>query len=323
MAGIEKIFRESPRLWKTLTPAVLPKANVKGEIHDCSGNYIATLRPVKSIGYGTFGILELFTRTTPSNTQQVILKRPKEKGVKLTVEAFFQNYLYEQFEEFGLAHAVPRVYDIFYHKPFGEVMFTMDYIDGSLLSIWCLENICKPGGVRLFVLLLLQIALVLEVLENEFHSDHRDLKVNNILVQDIPVALTINWRGAEKKVYFPFRVVFIDFGFACRGEEVDVRAIDDIPRLDPCPKTGRDIFQILANFWSMPSLRGKLNTLWGKWIVERLSITNTPHPCVRLCETRNDLEWLAGVTDDREFCASLCAPARIIQDCMLALEDSL
>lgn len=319
MAGIDKTYRESPRLWKTLSPSLLPKANVKGEIHDCSGNIICELRPISSLSHGTFGNIDIFTR----NNKKVVLKRPRVKGVNLKVEAFFQNYLYEKFTEFGLSHAVPKVYDIFYHKAFEEVMFTMEYIEGSLLSVWCLENICKPGGVRLFVLLLLQIALILEVLENEFHSDHRDLKVNNILIEDISLELMLEWKGTEKKVYFPFRVVFIDFGFACLGQEVDVRELDGIPVIDPCPKTGRDLFQILANFWSMPSLRGKLNTLWGQWIIERLSLTNTSYPCVKLCETKNDLEWLQPVTDDNKFCAPLCAPSRIIQDCMAALESSL
>jgi serine/threonine protein kinase len=323
MAGIEKVYRESPRLWKTLSPLHLPKATAKGEILDLSGTMLCRLTPVRSLSYGTFGLIELFKRHTEKESIDVVLKRPKARGVNLLVEAFFQNYIYEHFSEFNLAHAVPKVYDIFFHKSFGEVMFTMEYIDGSLLSVWCLENICKPGGVRLFVLLLLQIALVLEVLENEFRSDHRDLKVNNILVKDIPIELDITWRGKEKKVYFPFQVIFIDFGFACRGDEVDVRALKGLEELDPCPKTGRDLFQILANFWSMPSLRGKLNTLWGKWIVERLSLTNTDYPCVRLCETKNDLNWLQTVTDDKGFCAPLCAPKKIIQDCMLALEDSL
>jgi serine/threonine protein kinase len=322
MAGVDKIFRESPRLWKTIQPNFLPNANIKGEIHDCSGGYICKLSPISPVSYGTFGIIELFMRIS-GEEKEVILKRPRKKGVKLTVEAFFQSYLYDKFSEFGLSHAVPKVYDIFFHKSFNEVMFTMEYIKGDLLSVWCLENICKPGGVRLFVLLLLQIALVLEVLENEFHSDHRDLKVNNILIEDVPLELTVNWKGKEKPIYFPFRVVFIDFGFACRGDEVDVCGLDGIPVIDPCPKTGRDIFQILANFWSMPSLRGKLNTLWGQWIVERLSLTNSPYPCVRLCETKNDLEWLQSVTSDRLFRAPLCAPARIIKDCMIALEGSL
>jgi serine/threonine protein kinase len=320
MAGIGKI---PPRLWKTITPNILPKANVKGEIHDTSGNFICQLKPVSSLSYGTFGIIELFIRKGREEEHQVVLKRPRKKGVNLTVEAFFQKYLYEKFTEFGLSHAVPKVYDIFYHKSFGEVMFTMEYIRGDLLSIWCLEYICKPGGIRLFVLLLLQIALVLEVLENEFHSDHRDLKVNNILVENIPLELNLFWHGRDRRVVFPFHVVFIDFGFACQGQDVDVRSLDGIPVLDPCPKPGRDIFQILANFWSMPSLRGKIHTLWGKWIIERLSLTNTSYPCVKLCEMKNDLEWLQAVTDTKEFCAPLCAPARIIEDCMIALEDSL
>lgn len=323
MAGIEKIYRESPRLWKSILPNILPKANVKGEIHDVSGTLLCQLKPVAHLSHGTFGIIEVFSRKTVEEEHTIVLKRPRKRGVKLTVEAFFQNYLYEKFTEFGLSHAVPKVYDIFYHKSFGEVMFTMEYIHGELLSVWCLENICKPGGVRLFVMLLLQIALVLEVLENEFHSDHRDLKVNNILVEDIPLELNLFWHGRDRRIVFPFRVVFIDFGFACRGEEVDVRGLDGIPVLDPCPKTGRDIFQILANFWSMPSLRGKINALWGKWIIERLSLTNTSYPCVKLCETKNDLDWLQGVTDDKGFCAPLCAPSRIIEDCMTALEDSL
>jgi hypothetical protein len=72
----------------------------------------------------------------------------------------------------------------------------MESYDPVLLSTWCLHYITK-GHTAIFGLVLLQIALILEVLENELQVDHRDLKVNNILVID------------EKRYAFEFKFVFL------------------------------------------------------------------------------------------------------------------
>ena len=44
--------------------------------------------------------------------------------------------------------------------------------------------------------------------------------------------------------------MFLDFGYACAGGIIDIKANDGLPPIDLCPKEGRDIFQILVDLLS-------------------------------------------------------------------------
>jgi hypothetical protein len=135
------------------------------------------------------------------------------------------------------------------------------------------------------------------------------------------VSLDINWKDVKKTIKFPFRIVFIDFGYACEGGVQDVRHNSLLPPIDPCPKDGRDVYQILASIWSSKGLRGILkNTIWGNWIKQKLESAN-PKPSTEFIENALDLLWLRTCTDDPSFNAPLCAPWKIIEDCFKILED--
>jgi len=306
-------WKGSPRLWNTIPRNLLHICTIQGSIVDASGVVLYTLRPVGPLGAGTFGSVDSFRCITDTDEKIVAIKRPKYPQVDLFIEALFQWRTHRLMDRLHLGFCIPEVYDIFRFKQTGDVWFSMRLYEAPLLSKWCLENSGRFGE------LILQIALTLEVIENVFFIDHRDLKVNNILVVDTPVEIRILWKGKAITLSFPFHIVYVDFGYACARGLIDVR--DGLPAMDLCPKDGRDIYQILVSLWRIKELRGLLNTKWGAWIRSKIDST-FPQSYLRLVETAFDLSWMYSVTDNTGFRAPLCKPSAIISDCMsiLALE---
>jgi serine/threonine protein kinase len=312
-------WKGSPREWGSINRNLLHVCNVKGEVYDSSGLYLYKLSPVENLGEGTFGTVDSFKcvykdADCPSGQQGqsiVAIKRPKYPEVDLFMEALFQWRVHHCLEEYGLGFSIPEVYSIMKFKQSGDIWFSMKSYKAALLSTWCLQNIKKDG--KLFKLLLLQISLVLEVMENILEVDHRDLKVNNIMVVDEKCEIDV---GQAKKLVFPFHIVFIDFGYACAGKLIDIKTSDGIPPIDMCPKEGRDMFQILVSLWRIQGLREILEQRWGTWIRARIDSAFPQNSYTRLAESAVDLNWLYSVTENTLFRAPLCAPSVIIKECM-------
>jgi serine/threonine protein kinase len=310
-------WKGSPREWGSIDRNLLHVCNVKGEVFDSSGLYLYRLSPVEKLGEGTFGKVDSFKCVYKDTQEQsiVAIKRPKFPEVDLFMEALFQWRVHDCLEEYGLGFSIPQVYSIIKFKQSGDIWFSMKSYKAMLLSAWCLQNIKKDG--KLFTLLLLQISLVLEVLENILQVDHRDLKVNNIMVVDEKCEIDV---GQAKKLVFPFHIVFIDFGYACAGKIIDMKTSDGIPPIDMCPKEGRDMFQILVSLWRIQGLREILEQRWGTWIRYRIDSAFPQNSYARLAECAMDLNWLYSVTENTVFRAPLCAPSVIIKDCLRILE---
>ena len=281
-----------------------------------SGGFICKFEPIKTLGSGTFGYVDAFFRKTPSNSTVVAIKRPKFPQMKLLTEAKFQESLHNNLIPFGLEKCVPKVIDIFRYLQTGDIWFTMSAYEPNLLSEWCIRVL--KGDNKIILLLLLQIALILEVFETELKIDHRDLKINNMIIVEEPYTIEITWNGVERVLVFPFYIVIVDFGFAC-SSHVDVKR-DGLPPLDACPKEGRDLFQVLVSLWNIKNLREHLSPSIAKWICDRITKIVPIVPCIRLAESSRDLDWMYSLTDDKNFRAPLCAPRKIIQDCLAALE---
>jgi len=305
--------------WKGRLHEKLSICNVKGELHDISGGFVCKYTPIKKLGAGTFGFVDLFTRKDNSESKTVAMKRPKFPEMKLQGEALFQQRLHNELVAFGLSQCVPKVYDIFVYQPTGDVWFTMEAFEPVLVSHWCVSRMRGPDHDYFFVMLLLQIALIIEVLEMEMKIDHRDLKVNNMIVVEEPTTIEITWKGLEKVVEFPFRVVIVDFGFACLGKSIDVRSPEGLPPLDPCPKEGRNIFQVLVSLWNIKSIRTSLGEGWGSWIREKISEVVPATPCMSLVESSKSLDWMYTLTENSEFRAPRCLPRNIIRECIRCL----
>ena len=299
----------------------LPKCNVKGEVHDSNGLFICKFSPVKHLGGGTFGHVDMFSRRDlEDKVTLVAMKRPKFPEMKLLNESLFQQRLHNDLVAYGLGDCVPQVYDIFIYQPTGDVWFTMDAYEPVLVSQWCVK---EAGNTQLFIMFLLQIALIIEVLELEMKIDHRDLKVNNMIVVDAPITIDIQWKGEDRALEFPFRIVLVDFGFACLGNRVDVRSQEGLPPLHACPREGRNIFQVLVSLWNIRAIRATLDASWGAWIREKISEVIPYTPCVSLVESSKNLDWMYTLTEDKDFRAPLCVSKSIIKECLKFLYGGL
>jgi serine/threonine protein kinase len=317
--GIE--WKGSPRLWNTLPRKLIPICDASAKVRDTSGNILYKLIPKGSLGKGTFGIVDAFEKVFPDGSSEIVaLKRPTDKKLDLLLEALFQWQLHNEMKQYGLEFCIPEVYDIITYKVTNDIWFTMEAFHPYLLSQWCIKNLSN-NPKYLFALLLLQISIVLEVFENKLKIDHRDLKVNNMLVVDETVNIIFKWEEKEHTLTFPFRIVFVDFGFACIEKLLDLREGDGLPPIDPCPKVGRDIFQVLASVWSVGVLRGFLEAFWGGWIREHLRCKERSY--VSFAEKSSNLDWMYAVTDIETFSAPQCAPTNIIQECLRILEETL
>ena len=303
-------WKGSPRIWHTIPRNLLHSCTIEGKVIDSSGVILYTLRPIGNLGSGTFGTVDSFHCIKSTEETVVAIKRPKYPQIDLLTEALFQWRIHRQMDKYHLGFCIPEVYDIFRFKQTGDVWFSMRPYNAPLLSSWTLANSGRFGE------LILQIALTLEVIENVLFIDHRDLKVNNILVIDTPVEIRILWKGKIITLKFPFHIIYVDFGYACAKGLIDVR--DGIPPVDLCPKEGRDIYQILVSLWRIKELRELLHVKWGSWIRSKIDST-LPQSYLRLVESALDLSWMYTVTDNTNFRAHLCTPATIIGDCISIL----
>lgn len=294
---------------------------VKGEVVDDKGNICYTLHAKRALGKGTFSHVDLFEMRFPDGKKQdVALKRPNNSRLNFYQEAIFQKNLHNNLKAFRLSFSVPEVYDILRFQQSSSIFFLMEPFEPFYLDKW-LEKHLQKEKRDFFAKLLLQIALILEVFEEKFKIDHRDIKTNNMLVVEEPITIEIMWKEKRRPIVFPFRIVFLDFGYACQGGKMDVKYGSTLPPIDPCPKLGRDFYQVLASIWNRKKLRTFLEAAsWGSWIRERLE-SSTPKHGVHKIETSKDLGWLTDSTDLEQFTAPLCAPSVVITDCMAILDE--
>ncbi len=303
-----------PEKWKRAVRFCLPTVSETGVLKSMTGKVLFTLKGIEELGSGTFSFVEKYKQIFPDGKESIVaVKRPRGRECDFLLEALLQWHLHRKLKDFGIEFCIPEVYTLFLHKPTGDVWFTMQAYEPFLLSQFCVKEMNTTSSAwTTFALLMLQLALVLEVIENEMGIDHRDLKVNNMLVVETPTRVSVTWKGKDRILTFPFQIVLVDFGFSCWRGTLDIKNDDGLPPLDACPKEGRDLYQVIASLWHIGSLRTMLEDGWGSWIRDRLGPDE--HHLV------HDLNLMYGITDSKEFRAPLCAPQRVIHDMLLALD---
>jgi serine/threonine protein kinase len=245
------------------------------------------------------------------NHRYCIMKRLKNvPSDTLYREVIVQILVYHCLEYFNLKNIVPRVYDIITYK--GDIVFTMESYNNAInFSDYLNKNFDN------FVEILAQIALYMIPLQNVLFFNHRDLKSDNVLVIEAPVEHTLTFKGKCYKLKAKAKALLVDFGFSCVGYEMagesTINAGDVLPRIDPCPKEGRDIFQILTSLYSFQifreSLSPGLKTLFTKW----LSIGRNIYTSSAVLNA-NDPEWIYSITSGTFFSAPTCSPSTILED---------
>jgi serine/threonine protein kinase len=203
----------------------------------------------------------------------VIIKRPRHPSLELAPEAILQGLALEALERDGILGAVPRVYDLFLFAD--EVRFSMEFIQGESAYEFLRSRIHTPGFQAVFLDILIQITILLECLTRRINIDHRDMKLDNIWIRagETPVHYTFRISGNSYTHISKFQIVLLDFGFACMGSERGTQILNlggVIPDLDPCPKSGRDMYHILNRLLEpagfQEGLTTELRTTLHSWL---------------------------------------------------------
>jgi serine/threonine protein kinase len=275
-----------------------------------------------SLGHGSYGNLYLTIRETDGEQKASLLKQPRLAEMNLIQEGILQHIAQKTAEHEGIGWCIPKVYDVFLRQQ--KVWFSMEYIAGISVLDWFSKSLTPD---RDFLFLLAQICLSLLCLETNLGLDHRDLKLDNLLIKQQPCTLQLTVKEKQWTLTAPFTVVILDFGFAClgskelRGKPVINLGDGILPPMDPCPKEGRDLFQLLTSFLRYELFSKKISSPLHQQIDTWLSIGSKSYgPMARRWSTEN---WTYLVASQRDFAVPSCCPLNILKDILPALQGHL
>lgn len=272
----------------------------------------------KQVDHGSYGNVYLAKR----DDKYVFLKQPRMAEMNLLQEAVLQHLAHKTLEAEGLVWAIPKVYDVFLKGQ--EVWFSMERIYGISIHEWFTKT---QQGDRDTFFLLAQMSILLATLEEHLNLDHRDLKINNLLVKQEPCKMKVKLGDTVWTLQSPFTIVVLDFGFACLGSEVVkgkplVNLGDGVlPPMDPCPKEGRDIFHLLISLLGLPIFREKISQRLHEKMDGWLSVGGKTYGS--MARKWNTGHWSYLVSSQPNFAITTCCPLYILQELLPELEGFL
>ena len=146
--------------------------------------------------------------------------------------------------------------------------------------------------------------------------DHRDLKLDNLLVKKESCCIRFSLGGTTWRLQCPFQIILLDFGFACIGSASKVAIINlgdgVLPPMDPCPKEGRDLFHLLISLLSFKPFCDSISSFTKELIDSWLSVGDKSYG--PMAKKWGSASWVYLVTSQRNFSASKCTPYHILND---------
>jgi serine/threonine protein kinase len=282
--------------------------------------YVETLQKkvcqVKTIATGSFGAIDIATRTDTSSSSTVFVKKPKINGKSLLYEALIQDKVQKTLLEGGFPTGAPKVLDIFKLHD-GSVCFTMEIIETAETLQEILDKAKKEDMAPILVESLFQVCAMLWCLETKIGMNHRDLKPSNLLVRrHSPISKTLKIGDKNLDIESKFTLTFIDFGFSCIGstttQKADIALSNVYHPSDPCPKDGRDLYSFLAFIYAehWTKLPADLLCLFETWLtVPGSKLTDF----LRKYKGKAN-EWIYFVTGNVGIKKFDCCPCRIVSD---------
>ena len=213
---------------------------------------------------GLFDVIEsptevIVKQTEPPSGTPLL---PDEDVTAHTSEALLHVLAWQTMQSTATPWAIPRPYEVFGdfmesangdgNGGWRSMSFCMSYVKGRTLysymqKYWRAAS--RPANGTFFIEVLSQVAYILFHLQQVLRLNHRDVKVNNILVRprSSPVLLELGGRS----IWTNYEVTLIDFGFACvgcpppRAPVTVFQAGSWFPFGELCCKVGRDVAQLL------------------------------------------------------------------------------
>lgn len=276
------------------------------------------------IGDGSYGWLYLSTFHINNIDYVHIVKRPKLKEMNLVEEAIIQHISKQILQKYlGNSFSIPTVYTIFKLHDSNTTWFSMEYIRGITTLDWIIESTNIDND---FFIFMAQISLILKCLYKYINLDHRDLKLNNILIIKESCRIEFKLNDYKWILYSPFKIIILDFGFACIGSLNAKNTLINlgngiIPDIDPCPKEGRDLFHLLVSFCSTKEFTDKIS-LNTKTIIDRWLIYKDKSFGITARKWCNE-NWVYLLTGDTNFKSNSSNPKTILNELLTIIPDSL
>ena len=252
-----------------------------------------TYKNVSKVKTGKYGVIySVLRQAITGNEMTVYLKTSPDYPDSLLLEAILQSAAYSVLRSYGFSCAIPRVIDIVKEESNG-VLFSVEYNPQAQLFADYLSKSIDWGrpskeNDKKILSVFAQVATYLAILEETLGLNHRDLKSTNVLmiVPCDPWSRSVTLKTSAWTLSGCQKVLLIDFGFACIGRsngETIISAGEYMPKIDFCPKEGRDLFLFFASLWNIPAfresmtqettsyfhkwLRDTTDTLWAEWLV--------------------------------------------------------
>ena len=222
--------------------------------NDVSGNYIAEHSTEKDIVIKQSPVyLSDYEKTLPIEKREKAIQEDIAAHIH---EATVMCLAYLAVKETPFSYALPEIFEVFLHSKIPLLGFTdisavciaMEYIHGNTLHHYLYNKFSKYSNYdkndEIFLNFLEQVANIIKILQEKLRMNHRDMKINNILLR--------NPQDVEPKL------VLIDYGFACianneedpREEYSKVEAGSYFGSKYACFKQGRDICQFIYSVHS-------------------------------------------------------------------------
>jgi serine/threonine protein kinase len=227
----------------------------------------------KMVFHGSSSETQIVIKVSPITLTPEELKMPPEVRKDIIIEETYAHI--HEAAVLTLAYiavndsipgAIPRVYEMFCRRAADDslksVCIAMEYIKGLTLLEFMRNTFKKEASNDyVFLQLVKQLANILLILQRKLRMNHRDIKINNILLRE----------GTNQ-------LVLIDYGFACIANGVQeplaefskIQAGSYFGSRSACFKHGRDMCQFLYSlhcyFPFSTYLSPKLQILVRKWL---------------------------------------------------------
>jgi len=234
-------------------------------------------------------IKEIHLNITPSekNASPTTKHKAYEDEINAIIyEAFLHALLLKAFEKQGFPTVVPKLYEMMAHTArdttpplisnIDSVWLAMEFVQGSTLEEFLQRNLVvsalpdiQQKNEQLILDIFLQLAFFLNIVQDHLRFNHRDLKINNLLIR----AHDTTWSRVLKlpngtNYSCISDIVFIDFGFACiacdkKSPSPRATLIGAGNWFRPehdCFKEGRDIAQFVYSVHSTFPLKNYVST---------------------------------------------------------------
>lgn len=200
---------------------------------------------------------EVIVKQTMPPTGSAVL--PAEDVTAHTSEALLHVLAWHVIQQTATPWAIPRPYEVFGdHSPaapgWRSMSFCMSYVHGRTLysfikKYW--KPTTKEANTQIFLEILAQVAYILHHLQQTLRLNHRDVKVNNIMIRRRATGDPVTLELGGAVLTTQYEVTLIDFGFACVGcppPKAPMTVFQSgswFPLGELCCKAGRDLAQLV------------------------------------------------------------------------------